>query len=822
MLTGMGGTGKTQAAVNAARQAWQDRQLDLLVWVNAASRQAILEAYAQAGSDVLGVDPALPELAARRFLAWLEHGPVTPEQRWMVILDDLNAPEDLRDLWPPETPYGRTVITTRRRDAALLGRAEVIDVDLFSPGEAAAYLQAGLAAHHRPASETECAALAGALGHLPLALSQAVAYLVDADEDIPAYLARLADHTRRLADLLPEHDSLPDGQHATAASAWALSVERANQLRPRGLAGPVLTLISVLDSHAVPETALTCQMARAFAAPAAAPSAVSGTPRPAAAVPAEDEVRAALRVLHRLHLIEHTSNDPYASVAIHPLVHRALRDDLTDPESTAQTAANCLLEVWPPLEQDTGLARALRANTEALIRHSGAALWRPRLHSVIFRLGRSLGEAGHHAAAAAHFHRASEAADQYLGAAHGDTLAARGHHVRWLGASGEPAQAARLAADLIADITATRGSDHDDTLAVRAQHAHWTGVAGGPLAAMELTSALLQDRERLQGADHPDVFTTRGNLARWYGLSGAQAAAVRGFRQLVADRTRVQGAEHRDTLTSRGNLAHWRGVAGTPIEAVQDFSALLNDRTRILGAEHPDTLTTRRQLAHWQGLAGHLQQAYEGYASFVTDLGRLLGWQHPDVLRARAACAHWRGTAGDPEAAMNELESLYEDLGHFYGHHHPDTLSAAAQLAHWQGTAGYTQTAAELTGMLVGAREQLLGPDHPTTLDMRARLVLWLAASRQESRAARELTELIHDEARVHGPQHARTGRARDALLHLRLYPGNRDDGIPTTGALLEALLHLLGPDHPSTLTARDSLARWQQDTDGSQPYFGQ
>jgi hypothetical protein len=82
---------------------------------------------------------------------------------------------DLRGLWPPTGAGGRTVVTTRRRDAGLAGPGwQIVDVGLFT---ADSYLTAKLA--ERLALRHGADRLASCLGHHPMALAQAVAYLVD-------------------------------------------------------------------------------------------------------------------------------------------------------------------------------------------------------------------------------------------------------------------------------------------------------------------------------------------------------------------------------------------------------------------------------------------------------------------------------------------------------------------------------------------------------------------------------------------------------------------------------------------------------------------
>jgi len=238
VLSGLGGVGKTQLAAAQVRQLWQAGELDLVVWVPAGSRSAIVGGYAQAHTAVTGIDVPDAEQAASGLLAWL----ASTERRWLIVLDDLTDPGDLRGLWPPNLTGGRTIVTTRRRDAALAGAGRtLIDIDLFTPAEAKSYLQARLAA--RPNLVLGAAELARDLGYLPLALAQATAYLIDRGLTCAQYSERLANRRTRLAELVPEPGALPDDHRATVAATWSLSIELADSLVPAGLARPIQGLI---------------------------------------------------------------------------------------------------------------------------------------------------------------------------------------------------------------------------------------------------------------------------------------------------------------------------------------------------------------------------------------------------------------------------------------------------------------------------------------------------------------------------------------------------------------------------------------------------
>src|SRR6266496_3210985 len=60
VVSGLGGIGKTQIALDYAERLWASGELGLWVWVTAGSREAIVSSYAQVAMDVTGVEDSDP------------------------------------------------------------------------------------------------------------------------------------------------------------------------------------------------------------------------------------------------------------------------------------------------------------------------------------------------------------------------------------------------------------------------------------------------------------------------------------------------------------------------------------------------------------------------------------------------------------------------------------------------------------------------------------------------------------------------------------------------------------------------------------------
>ncbi|MGA6226571.1 FxSxx-COOH system tetratricopeptide repeat protein [Streptomyces umbrinus] len=724
VLAGMGGVGKTQLAADYARTAWTDGSLDILVWITASTRSAVVTGYAQAGIELCQASPDAPEQAARTFLAWLAPKAGAKPCRWVIVLDDVGDPNDLRELWPPTSRNGRTLVTTRRRDAALAGDGRrLFEVGLFTEAEAVSYLTASLAAHGRSEPAHQLTALAADLGYLPLALSQAAAYLADSGASVADYRSLFADRTTALADTAP--DRLPDDQALPLAASWSLSIDRADTLQPVGLARPMLQLCALLDANGIPQAVLTSQPALAHLTAYRTPT---GQSRPAESIPTStrDAVRA-LRALHRLHLINHAPDTPHLAVRVHQLIQRASRDTLAPDQHApyARAAADALMAAWPETERDVPLVQAFQANVTSLYDVAEQSLWHPAMHPVLFHAGTSLGESGRLTTAIAYWQHMLAAAAHHLGPDHPAALTPRHRLAHWQGLIGDVATAVRALERLLPDQQRILGPDHPDTLGTRYDLARWRGAAGDVVGTIRAFEELLNDRIRTLGPDHIDTIDTRHDLAFWRARGGDPARAVTELKEILRHELQTMDPDHAFPLTTRTNIAFFTGEAGDPGAALAMFEEILEDHSRVFGPRHRNTLDVASALALWRAKAGDPVAAASELKQLVADMLRVLDPADPILPNARRYLADCQGAAGNPAAAVTTLEESLSDPRRGFGPDHPRTLGSRRDLSHWRGMAGDPAAAASELKQLVADMLRFLGPDHPDTLQAQQDLVRW-------------------------------------------------------------------------------------------------
>ncbi len=767
-LSASGGTGKTQLAAALAHQLWDSRGVDLLTWVKASNRNAILTGYALTLAELGATDPGddLPT-AAQRFLAWLSR----TERRWLVVLDDLADPADLEGLWPAGTD-GRVVVTARQGGTLAAPNRRIAPVPAFSTREALAYLSARLATD--PGQRTEALDLAHDLDCLPLGLAHATAALLCTGASCRDYRGWYHDRKRRMSaisgppggpdatGLTGRDPSTPDPSgpaldYATLGHTgvtWSLAMDLADQIPPADFARPALVLAALLDPAGIPGVVFTSPAACGY---------LTGHP----AMPAEPaQARDAVHSLARAGLVTINPASTTRTVQVHPAIQAMTRGIIPAPDLglAVRCAADALMQSWPADPVPARLAQALRDCTISLRECSGDLLWAPETHPVLAQAGRSLDSDEISGPGLAYWQEMLETSTRVLGADHIQTFRCRDGLASTYEAAGRLDEAIGVHQHTLAERQRDLGTDHPDTLMSCGHLARAYAAAGRHADALPMYERVVADREWVLGARHPDTLSARGDLAGAYLAAGRPEQALPLYQQTLADLERGLGPTHPDTLTARAGLAQAYHTVGQLKQAVPMYERTLVDREKAQGPDHPDSLGARADLAYAYRTAGRMKQALPQYERVVADRERVLGSYHPDTMTARGNLANAYLAAGRIKDAIPTYERTLADREMAQGADDMDTMTARGNLANAYHSAGRLKDALPLYEQTLAACERVLGPAHQSTLTSRANLASAYHAALRLSEAIAVFERTLAECEQALGPDHALTRAVRENL----------------------------------------------------------
>jgi tetratricopeptide (TPR) repeat protein len=192
-ITGMGGIGKTQLAVEFAyRHGYAFKGVH---WLDLRDPDALDASIALCGTHMGLAYTKQPEQVAQTLLAWQSDG------SRLLILDNFeDVTKATKVLSRFQHPALRLLVTSRRRDFPKSTGLKSQELDTFSEAESAVYLSKTL--EHEGAEESR-KSLAEKLGHLPLALELSASYININRLEIAQYLQELED--------ILSHESMQEG-----------------------------------------------------------------------------------------------------------------------------------------------------------------------------------------------------------------------------------------------------------------------------------------------------------------------------------------------------------------------------------------------------------------------------------------------------------------------------------------------------------------------------------------------------------------------------------------------------------------------------------
>jgi tetratricopeptide (TPR) repeat protein len=770
-LRGWGGVGKTAVAVEYAHRFQSDYDV---VWWIPSEKPPLVRASLAGLAARMGLEEAVTagvEGAAAAALDALRRG--QPYNRWLLIFDNADSPEDFRDYIPSGAVPGDVLITSR--NPAWQANADTVQVDVFSRTESKEFLlkRAGV----KPdAPDTDV--LADKLGDLPLALDQAGATLYESGMPVVDYVQLL---DREIVQIMSEGRSLD--YPLSVAATYTISLSNARQQLSE--AQELLRCCSYFGPDAIPRDVFHSG-ARATGTRI---SELMGDPI---------RLARAIRVLGRYGLV----NIGGGAITVHRLIQALLRGGLDEDEAELyRHDVHVILAAaapddpaddrqWPRfgellphvLADATDLARCTDPKVRAFVLNmmrylylsedrtsfeqlttQFIARWTmdsgPDDISVLTaqrHLGDFLRQVGRYRDAYQRVEVTLGSARTALGDRDRLTLALRSGFGGDLRARGEFASALEFDEQTRMLDEEVFGPVDPQTLRMISNLAIDYGLNSKyPEARDQSQHAYQLMRDSEFGVSATEILVAWNNIAWSLRLEGMyQEARDVGEEALDFGRQRL-GPDHLVTLrTSTGLSVALRRIALAREEAMRIGEEVYETCQQRFGATSPDTMAAAINLTNVQRVNNLLGAALALAETTVARYPRVYGPEHPYNFGCSGNLALLRRVTGDARGAREMNERALDALDNSLGRDHTFSLVVAINLASDLAELGKAHEARVLGEDTHARLTRLLGEKHPITLGCAANLVADLRADGAAAKAEKLRAETMRVYARSLGPDH--------------------------------------------------------------------
>ncbi len=281
-----------------------------------------------------------------------------------------------------------------------------------------------------------------------------------------------------------------------------------------------------------------------------------------------------------------------------------------------------------------------------------------------------------------------------------------------------------------------QGSDHPNTAASLNNLAALYQRQGRYSEAEPLLRQSLVIFKSRLGVNHPDTATSMNNLALLYFSQGRYSEAEPLFRQSVAIHESQLGADDPITVQGVNNLAELYRSQERYSEAEPLHKRVLKIRRSQLGEDHPSTAQSVNNLALLYFSQGRHSEAETLYQRSLAIHERQLGADHPSTAQSVNNLAALYRSQG----RYSEAEPLYERALAIRKSqleaNHPDTASSLSDLATIYANKKLWRKAESSMVQALVIWSQTLGQDHPYTQGSIRGIASIIAAAMEQGHTA--------------------------------------------------------------------------------------
>jgi len=748
VLSGLGGIGKTQTAVEYAYRYAQ--QYASIFWLNADTMEGILSSYATLAALLELQEQQEPDqqkvvAAVNRWLS--------THRDWLLIVDNVEEREMVASVLPT-SPEGSLLFTTRRQSLGTL--AYPLEVERMSQEEGTRFLlyRSRRLSLDEPldacsfADVMEAGKIVAEMEGLPLALDQAGAYIEETQCTLQDYLQLFQAHR---ATLLQQRGREGADHPDSVATTLSLSIAALAQQHPAAV--DLLRVCALLHSDGIPEELFLEAGSHLGPTLAAACADVLSWNRLIASVSAYS-------------LIKRQAKEK--TLSMHRLVQAVLQDDMeeADRRGWMEHIIVALNKLFPEAEQinHTCWEQCSRLLLHVLGCVEKMNFWQPEnmeLASVLSKAAMYLFDRAQYAEAEPLYQRSWHLWEQILGPAHSqvayplnglaklylqqgkyeqaEMFYLRALYIREYTLGSEDPEVASLLNGLAVVYQEQGKYEQAEALFQQAWHiwekslgpedpkvSHAINNLGGLYReqgkyeeAEPLFWRALHIREKILGPEHPQVAYSLDSLPTLYYHQGKYEEAEPLRWRALHIREKALGPEHSQVAYSLHGLATLYKEQGRYEQAKLFNQRALHIWERTLGSNHGNVAVILNNIAESDSSQGKYEEAEPLYQQALYIWEQALGPEHPMVAHALHGLAFLYFKQGK----YAEAEPLFERALALRERHlearHRDIADVLHDFAAFRKAQGRTKEAATLYQRALAIREHVFGHDHMLTRETR-------------------------------------------------------------------------------------------------------